>query len=401
MLINFTVGNFRSFKDKKTLSLEATSISELKERVISKGRYKLLPSAVIYGANSSGKSNFINASLKFNTLLFKSAQFNSTEELGIEPFLLNPKTEKEPSFFEIEFFLENDIYRYGFTVDNKRVYEEWLYEKKEGKGRERCLFIRTEEGIGVEKYFKEGEGLEDKTRDNALFLSVVNTFNGSIAKKIFYKLNSMISLSGLEHDVLNKITNSFIAENKSFKKDISDFLSKFDLGFQDFEIPDDKDLANKIKAYTTHNKYDDNGKIIGSVKLNMIQNESSGTNKLFDFISVIYGVLNVMRGVLFIDELDAKLHPLITRKIIDLFNNPESNPQNSQLIFATHDTNLLSTKIFRRDQIWFTEKDNAEATDLYSLVEFKESDGTKVRKDRSLEKDYINGRYGAIPYIKD
>ncbi|MDD3287179.1 MAG: ATP-binding protein [Bacteroidales bacterium] len=400
MLINFTVGNFRSIKEKQTLSMEASSITEFKERVITNGKYKILPSAAIYGANSSGKSNLIKAIEKFKNLIVNSNKLNSTDLLDIEPFLLNTKTEKEPSYFEIELFIDNDIYRYGFSADSKKIYEEWLYERKEGKGVERCLFIRTKNGIGVEKYFKEGEGLEEKTRDNALFLSVVDNNNGEIAKKVFFEINNLIIVSGIEHDIFSNLTNIMCDNSSKVKAGINSLLNTFDLGFHEFKIPRNKELAKVIKAYTIHNKYDDNGNIVGKTQLNMLKNESSGTNKLFDLITFIYVTLRV-GFTLVIDELDAKLHPILTRRLITLFNDPKSNSGNAQLIFATHDSNLLSNKIFRRDQIWFTEKDDVEATDLYSLVEFKEPDGAKVRKDNSFEKDYINGRYGAIPYIKN
>ena len=400
MLINFTVGNFLSFKDKKTLSMEATAITEFKDRVIVKGKHKLLPSAVIYWANSSGKSNLIKAMEKFVDLVIDSTKLNSKDTLDITPFLLNPNTENQPSYFEIELFVENDVYRYGFSADNKKVYEEWLYQRKDDKGKEKCLFIRTEEGIGVEDIFKEGEGLEDKTRDNALFLSVVDSFNGKISKKLVNKISEIGFVSGIDHDGGYNLTNSLCDIGDDVRDRIKDLLNEFNLGFDEFEILKDKERAETIKAYTYHNKYDDNGKPVGFTKFNMRKDESSGTNKLFDLVAFIhmsleFGYIHV------IDELDAKLHPLLTRKIISLFNDPESNPENGQLIFATHDTNLLGTNIFRRDQIWFTEKDKSEASDLYSLVEFKEPDGTKVRKDTSIEKNYINGRYGAIPYIKD
>jgi hypothetical protein len=130
------------------------------------------------------------------------------------------------------------------------------------------------------------------------------------------------------------------------------------------------------------------------------EHESAGTNKLFDLSGYIVFVL-VYGRVLIIDELDSKLHPILTQEIIKLFNNPETNPKNAQLIFTTHDTNLLGANLFRRDQIWFTEKDEFEATDMYSLLEFKDEDGNTIRKDRSFEKDYIRGRYGAIPYISN
>jgi len=400
MLINFTVGNYRSFKENKTLSMEAAAITELKERLIIKGKHKLLPSAVIYGANSSGKSNLIKAMGRFTRLVNESSKLNSNDTLGIIPFLLCEESENQPSYFEIELFIENDIYRYGFAVDNTRVCDEWLFEKKDGKGKEKCLFIRTKEGIGVEKYFTEGKGLEDKTRDNALFLSIVDSFNGIIAKKIVREISEIWIISGIFHDLLFEFTNTACDNINNFKEEILDLIKKFDLGFDDFVVPKDKELARQIKAYTLHNKYDSQGNIIGNKQFNMLEHESSGTNKLFDLIAIIFVALKD-GYTLVIDELDAKLHSILTRKIIDLFNDKETNPNNAQLIFATHDTNLLNTKTFRRDQIWFTEKDNSEASDLYSLVEFKELDGRKIRKDSSLEKDYINGRYGAIPYIKN
>lgn len=399
MLINFTVGNYRSFKEQKTLSMEATAITELKERLIIKGKHKLLPSAVIYGANSSGKSNFIKAMGRFARLVNESSKLNSNDTLDIIPFLLCDESENQPSYFEIELFLDNDIYRYGFEVDNKRVCGEWLFEKKEGKIKEKCLFIRTLEGIGIEKGFEEGKGLESKTRDNALFLSIVDIFNGTIAKKIVSVISYIWTISEIDHDNFYQITNLVFDNTNNFKDEILDLIKKFDLGFDNFEIPENKELADKIKAYTFHNKYDNEGIFTGEKQFDMREHESSGTNKLFDLIPVIFTTLKV-GATLIIDELDAKLHPILTRKIIDLFNDKETNPNNAQLIFATHDTNLLNTKTFRRDQIWFTEKDSKQASDLYSLVEFKEPDGTKVRKDSSLEKDYINGRYGAIPFVK-
>ena len=171
-------------------------------------------------------------------------------------------------------------------------------------------------------------------------------------------------------------------------------------GFNRFELPEDEKLAKEIKAYTIHNLYNEQGEIIGETRFSMKEHESSGTNKLFDLAALVISQL-AFGDSLVVDELDSKLHPLLTQHIIKLFNNPETNPKGAQLIFATHDTNLLNVKTFRRDQIWFTEKDHSEATDLYSLAEFREPEGNKIRKDRSFEKDYINGRYGAIPYIKD
>ncbi|MCI4443626.1 MAG: ATP-binding protein, partial [Lentimicrobium sp.] len=145
---------------------------------------------------------------------------------------------------------------------------------------------------------------------------------------------------------------------------------------------------------------DSKGKIISDIEFKLEEQESSGTNKLFDLSGYIVFALYYGLQIV-IDELDSKLHPILTQEIIKLFNNPETNPKNAQLIFTTHDTNLLGANLFRRDQIWFTEKDDFEATDMYSLLEFKDEDGNTIRKDRSFEKDYIRGRYGAIPYISN
>ena len=398
MIINFTVGNYRSFKDKKVLSMEATAIKELNESVIEKEGYRLLPSAVIYGANSSGKSNFLKAIGKFGEIVNYSSKMSSTDKLNITPFLLNQNSTQEPSFFEIEILIDNQTYTYGFTADNLKVYEEWLYIKKE-----KCLFVRTEEGIGIADEYNEGKGLEEKVRDNGLFLSTIDSFNGEIAKKIIHKIDCIWVISGIDHESWSVFTND-MCNNKnpelSFQQEIQDFLKSMNVGFNRFELPEDEKLAKEVKAYTIHNLYNEQEEVIGETRFSMKEHESSGTNKLFDLAALVIGQL-ALGGLLVIDELDSKLHPLLTQHIIKLFNNPKTNPKGAQLIFATHDTNLLNVKTFRRDQIWFTEKDHSEATDLYSLAEFREPEGNKIRKDRSFEKDYINGRYGAIPYIKD
>nr|WP_195462041.1 ATP-binding protein [Alistipes sp. D31t1_170403_E11] len=399
MLINFTVGNYRSFKERKSLSMEATAIKEHNEYVKIRGNLKLLPSAVLYGANSSGKSNLIKALSTFRRIIVSSSKLNSTDNIPVVPFLLSDETENQPTTFEIEILVEADIYRYGFKADTAKVHEEWLFSKTNGKGREKCLFVRTSEGIGITPNFPEGKDLEEKTRDNALFLSTVDSFNGEISKKIIRTVTKIVPLSGINHGYLAESTEKMCNELGKFHEVLDNFFTMLDLGFNKFQIPDDPDVIRRVKAYTYHNKYDKNGLIIDQVRFNMKQNESSGTNKIYDLSSPIITALK-MGLILIIDELDSKLHPILTQRIIKLFNDSEQN-MSGQLIFATHDTNLLSNKVFRRDQIWFTEKDKTEATDLYSLVEFKEPDGTKIRNDRSYEKDYINGRYGAIPYIKN
>ena len=393
MLLSFTVGNYRSYKDKKTLSLEAAAIKEHEAYVYDDGAHHILPCAVVYGANSSGKSNLIEAFRSFLLMVFNSAGYNSIRELDMYPFLYSKGYESQPSYFEIELLIQGDEYRYGFTADKKAVREEWLYMTTDGKGREKCLFEREGDKIEVTSHFKDAKDLVENTKSTTLFLSAADAFNKKAAKLIVQELSMFVIFDG---DKVKELEKRPISLDD---KDLNAFLGQFKLGFNKVEVPDRNDDRYKgIKAVTYHNLFDENGQLIGERLVNMEGAESNGTNKLFDIAPVIVKALSVP-SVIIIDELDCSLHPFITRHLIELFNNKEFNPLRSQLIFATHDTNLLDKKYFRRDQIWFTEKDDVGGTDLYSLVEFKEPGGGKVRNDRSYEKDYINGRYGAIPYL--
>jgi AAA15 family ATPase/GTPase len=397
MLIEFTVGNHLSFKDKKTLSLEASSIKEFEENTFKAGNYTLLKSAAIYGANSSGKSNLINSLVTMKEIIASSAKMSSTDKIKVKPFLLNTETENQPSYFEILILIEGMSYRYGFEADENIIYSEWLFRQKSKA--EQLLFIRDSNKIEIAKDFPEGKGIEERTRDNALFLSVCDQWNGSISRQIIGWLDGgMNILSGLTHEYGKTFTLAF-KKSLHLKRYIENLLTQLNLGFEEFKI-DKKSNEDQVGVFTHHNKYDNAGNIMGNEWFDLATEESSGTNKLFDLAGyVAMGLLFNVTTV--IDELDAKLHPLLTLALIRLYNSTEYNPNNAQLIFATHDTNLLSYGEFRRDQIYFTEKNQFEETDLYSLVEYKDENGVKPRNDRSFEKDYINGRYGAIPFIGD
>ena len=399
MLLEFTVGNFLSFKDKKTFSLEAGSISEHKNNIIKEGKFKVLRSAVVYGANSSGKSNFIKALGFMLETIKNSSKLNSTDNLNVKPFLLCTETEQKPSFFEILFIDSEKRYRYGFELDNDKIHSEWLFVLEANSKKEVPYFVRELEGIGVADIFEEAKGLETKTRDNGLFISVADQFNSLVSKNVLRKLSYVKVLSGIDHEDSVSVTNVLYNED-DLKIELINLIKNLNLGFNNFNINDDTKQKFKNRVSTIHKKYDKEGKFVSDVEFKMIEQESSGTNKLFDLAGYI--VFTLYFGLqLIIDELDSKLHPILTQEIIKIFNNPETNPKNAQLIFTTHDTNLLGANLFRRDQIWFTEKDDFEATDMYSLLEFRDEDGNTVRKDRSFEKDYIRGRYGAIPYISN
>lgn len=408
MLLEFSVGNYLSFREKKTLNLVASSISDHKEtNIVISERHTLLKGVVIYGANASGKSNFIRAMSTMKRIVMLSFNQSSTKSLDITPFLLSTETDKSPSHFEILFEIVGIRYRYGFEVTDKEVVGEWLYESK--KKAERFLFIRQGDGIEVSAIYKEGLNLEEKTRNNALFLSVVDQFNGAVAKSIMKWFKSFFIISGLAHEDYEDTTFKMI-ENKDTNYLLSNFSDKLDLGFEAINIKETKFkikgseavIKSSFEIKTLHRKFDKENKEIGEIEFDMRSQESAGTNKVFNISGPIFDVLHD-GGVLVIDELDSSLHPLMTLAITRLFNSQKDNPNNAQLIFTTHDTNLLDDRYakIRRDQIYFVEKDKYGASDLYSLVEYKEEDGSKVRKDRSYESDYIQGRYGAIPFIGD
>ena len=419
MIVQFTVGNFLSFNAKQLLNLEAKGISELKTNICTFKAEKILRSMVIYGANSSGKSNLIKAMERMREVVLSSVRLNDSDELEYSPFLLSIETDSLPTFFEIIFWKESIRYRYGFEYNLRQIENEWLFAGKSEKS-EKTLFIRTIEGIAVDAKYKEGVGIESKTNNNRLFVSLVAQLGGPISKQILEFFKNYNVLSGLDHNDYKGFTTRMLHKNLNGCEESLELYQKLKLGFQDIkaiesdfnlsEIPENltdelriklvKDLTGKrnISLKTVHNKYDKKGDIVDFVLFDKLKNESEGTNKIIDLSGPIFDTLKFGKALI-IDELDAKLHPLITMRIVELFNSPISNTKNAQLIFATHDTNLLGEELFRRDQIWFTEKDEREQTELYSLYDFNLPDGSKVRNDSNLEKNYIRGRYGAIPFI--
>ena len=380
--------------------MEAANIKEFADSVINQEGRQILPLAALYGANSGGKSNLLKAMKVFVDMVRNSfIKMNSNDRFQIEPFMLDGVSGVRPSFFEIEIISNTtkNYYRYGFEATAEAVVAEWLYKRTQK--REVCLFLRENNTIEPTKLFAEGKGIENRARPNSLFLSVCDSFNGQIAHDITSTISPMLVMSAVNHDEIYEATKILHWNmNQQYLNQMSEMFRNLDVGFSNFEIPHDEMLAKAVKAFTYHNKYDAEGNIIGKVRFTMLNNESQGTNKLFDMMFVILFTLQ-NGSLLAFDEFDCKLHPLITAYIIQLFNNPKYNTGHGQLVFATHDSNLLSAKCLRRDEVWFVEKDKQEASDLYSLVEFKDADGVKVRNDRSFEKDYIKGRYGAIPYV--
>lgn len=416
MLIEFSAGNYRSFQETVTFSMQAAKLRSKDKRLDQEavftvnGKFSLLKSAAIYGANASGKSNLIDALSFMSQMVLSSAQRQSTDPTGAAPFALNTKTEKSPSIFQIIFFINGKTYRYGFEIDQEKVHAEWLYHRRK---RETVLFLREGQEFEISNVFKEGAGLERKTRSNALFLSVVDQFNGEIAATIIHWFKHQLRIvSGLRDEQYLFFTAKRM-ENESFRMDIVAFVKELDVGIIDiqksqrpFKMPVTADMPEKLRNFlldpeiikntqkiqfdTIHKKY--SGTDEAGNGLFALEQESEGTRKLFFLSGLLLDTLN-NGAILLIDEFDARLHPLLSTKIISLFNSKETNPHNAQLIFATHDTKLLDKNVFRRDQIWFTEKNRYGATDLYSLAEYS------IRNDASYAKDYIAGKYGAIPYL--
>jgi AAA15 family ATPase/GTPase len=421
MLIEFKVGNFLSFKEVVTLSMVASSDREHEETntIPVNDKLKLLKNAVLYGANAGGKSNLIKAIAFMKDFVLSSSKESSTDKISVKKFRLSTETENEPSTFEITFMIENIRYRYGFQADNEQVHSEWLFYVP--TIREATLFTREKDKIKLGEAFKEGKGLESKTRPNALFLSVVDQFNGQTSGKIIKWFSKLIIISGIDDSGLEMRAIEKLKEKK-FKDFTKKLLKIADMAIQDIqkeELQIDKEnlqnlpekmppelkkrlIENEvgiIKISTAHQKYDRDNKPVSEEKFDLFENESTGTQALFAFSAPIYDALLNDR-ILFIDELTSKLHPLLTRALIEIFNNAKQGKNGKpgskgQLIFTCHDTNILTNQFFRRDQIWFTQKDKYGATELYSLDEYK------VRKDASFNKDYIMGKYGAIPFIGD
>jgi len=420
MLIEFKVGNFLSFKETVTFSMVASDIDSQDSDLDTNSVFpinkelNLLKTAAIYGANASGKSNLAKAFRFMRKFVINSSkEMPVTEPIDVEVFRLSSEMSGLPSFFEITFFVDQKIYRYGFQITTEEIVKEWLYCTS--KTREFNLFKRNKKDITInKKYFSEGQGLEQRTKQNSLFLSVSAQFNVKLSEQLLEWFADLRVFSGeRSHEPFHENTALKLFESPKMKQDVIGLIKELDLSISDISIknmsPEDlsQNIPEEIKriilssiryqVQTFHDKYNKKGELIGQEQFDLDESESEGTKKVF-YLSLL--LLNALRNrqILVIDELDAKLHPLITHKIVQLFNSQEYNPHSAQLIFMIHDTNLLNTSLFgsrllRRDQVWFTEKNQQGATDLYSLAEYD------IREDSHFEADYIHGKYGAIPFI--
>ncbi len=421
MLIEFKVSNYRSIGEEQILSLVPDKKKgDSSDNVISKGKYNSLNAVAIYGSNASGKSNLLLSMSLLDKLIHLSARSSSTTKLPYDPFLLRKGLEKKPTKFEVTFIIGELKYRYGLEFFEDRIVSEWLYRKS--VGREVDLFLRQEDIIDTSSAFKGNKKIIDTaieaTRSNALFLSTCDMFNVDEAKKIFQWFKHFQMIDGLNTEIIRTVT---LWDNEGYQNKINDYMTKLGLGLveidittKDFDSSDLPDILNKderdklikqlhgSKSFTIfakHKIYSSEGEETSDfLSWKFEERESAGTNKAFHLSGPILWTLT-NGGVLIIDEIEAKLHPIMTIETINLFLNKDTNPHNAQLIFATHDTNLLSYSSLRRDQIYFSEKNNWESTEIYSLSDFVYIDNTKERPDTDKEKRYFEGRYGAIPVL--
>ncbi len=405
MLIEFSVENFRSFRKRATLSLEASTDDWLEDECVTTvAGSRLLKSSAIFGANAGGKSNFLKAMAVFRNFIRNSSkETQQGEKIPVVPFRLHEETESAPTVFEA-IFLQNDTrYRYGFGATVDRVQSEWLFRQKDST-RETCLFTREGTDFKISTEFREGKGLEERTRRNALFLSVASQFNGAVAGEVFDWLNGFQSISGAD-DAANNASTAKWLKNEQYAAQIKELARQADIGIEDLRAMEKPRLSFgevssgfdffepmfSIKTY--HQKFNTEQKPVGRVEFDLDDDESAGTKRLLALAGPFLQALTT-GSVLFVDELEARLHPRLTRALVSQFNSYTNTPA-GQLIFASHDDGLLDHKRIRRDQVWFTEKDDFGASRLYSLAEFK------VRKDARFDKEYLLGQFGAVPRIRN
>jgi AAA15 family ATPase/GTPase len=395
MLVEFTVGNYRSFKEPQTLSLEASSITEFKDNISNLGERRLLKTVGVYGSNGSGKSNLLKAIDTMQNIIRTSAISNSDDQFNIEPFALVIGYENKPTLFE-GIFAEGEItFKYGFEITKDKIWKEYLYQI-EPENKE--LFERTEQKIDLCNELNEVEFLTKFTKPNTLFLSLLDQFNIPIMlKPIWLALNKFSFFEhGFSNIFIERTTDQFdnIVDDEKLNNLIKNLdLSIYSVGERVIKTSFGIESIKKIPT-SKHKVYNDLGEQIGFKEFELNKFESAGIKKLYNLGKFLLNIFD-QGNILIIDEIEEHLHLFQTLHIISMFNSNE-NTNGAQLIFTTHDTNLLTHGELRRDQIYFTEKSNVEATILYSLAEFKE-EGKKTKK---FQEDYLKGRYGAIPFIK-
>lgn len=416
MLLQFNFKNFKSFRDDTTLDLTATKISEYNNHVITVGNEKILPIAAIFGANASGKSNVQEAFGYMSDYVVSSFSYGGDESgkksksefMSPTPFLFDAKSKFAESSFEVYFISPEETgaksYNYGFTVNQAGINEEWLNYKSKSSNRDyKRIFYRKGKELDLSGVvLRSQENLKIALEKETLIVSLGAKLKIARLKLIRdWFLNNEFADFGrpVENFFLSTLLPDDFVESEDVRQKVVNYFSAFDpsiIGFdvETLENSDENEKSTRVRIDAIH-------KMIGSEETSTIplKLESAGTLKMFALYPLLHNVLGT-GGVLFVDELNARLHPLLVRTFVIMFLNPEINTKHAQLIFTSHDSWQLNSNILRRDEVWFTEKADTGISTLYSLADFVDEDGVKIRKDKNHEKNYLLGKYGAIPAMK-
>ena len=412
MLIQFNFKNFKSFREEATLDLSAAKMTEFSDRVVAIGSEKILPVAAIYGANASGKSNIYNAFEYMSDYVVNSFKYGDEEEKFEEfrptPFLFDSISANAESGFEVYFIFPGDkserTYNYGFCINKEGVTEEWLNYKAKTARKYNTVFYRgtSDEELDLSGFPKSSrDNIQVALEKQVLIISLGAKLKISKCKAIrdWFLANEFADFGDLFTNFFmsRRLPKDFV-EDKNVQQKVVEYFASFDEHIKDFKIekiPHDGEMKeDTYKINALHKMVDSDG--MAELPLGM---ESAGTLKMFALYPELQEVLE-KGSVFFIDELNARLHPLLVRNFLLTFLNPEINTNHAQLVFTTHDTWQLSNQLLRRDEIWFVEKDKRGVSALYSLADFVDEDGYRIRKDESYEKNYLLGKYGAIPNLK-
>ena len=413
MIIEFSVKNFRSINDLQTISFATTGLKSAKQfnyidknNIFTEHNQKCFNVIGLYGANASGKSNIIKAFQHCIDLIAKPSTSKSELAELNQPFLFQDNPENSESFFQIVFILENKRYRYGFTVKKNEkaslekvnifseeiITNEWLFSDVEKNMKE--LFVREGNRIVVNNLQNKSKIPTDNLYRHNLFLTHASAFDIKGVCKQISDYFLAFTISELEFDYAKFRWMSIkILNDEKTKIQFIKMLSSFNIELIDIELEEhtEKDFFPQEKVYFIKNFNGEN------VKLNLKYNESAGTQKIFDLIGLLLFTFSFNRSpFVILDEIDSHFHPALLINLVKMFNNPEINKSNSQLLFTSHDTNLLSPKIMRRDQFYFSEKTLNNSTKIYSLADLK-----GIRNTADFAKDYLAGHYGGLPVLQE
>lgn len=397
MLCQFTVKNYKSIRDEVTFDMQVAAISEHEDKVIRDiDGEEFLPVSALYGPNGGGKSNVLKA---LQTLVGKVlrplyASTNNADILmfrknvNIEPFKFTEENKNAPTEFEIFFRTKLAEYRYQLYVKKEKVVYESLDRVKLSTKRRSALFERDNNNIELKGDFTKLTA-SDELSETLPFLSYLGiTYSkNEVVRDVLEWFDQGIDFLNYGNPIQELVVA--VANTKNIKQLMLQMIQEMDLNIVDFRVEEEE---NRLDVYTKHF-------VDGYEEELDLEEESSGTKKLFGLLPFIATSL-IEGNVLVIDELDAKIHPILLKHIINMFTDLSVNKNNAQLIFTSHDLSTMNSEVFRRDEIWFVAKGNAENSELYSLVEFKNDKGESVRKDAKFGKQYLEGKYGADPYLR-